>query len=75
MNLLEKIIKLRDERGWSNYKLAKEANIPQSTLTNLFKRDNSPTITTLEAVCSAFNISLAQFFSDTVNNSLTDEQN
>lgn len=65
MDILQQIAKRRDERGWSDYRLAKEANIPQSTLSNLFKRENSPTIATLEAICRAFGISLAQFFSDT----------
>lgn len=75
MDILEKITQLKDERGWSSYKLAKEANIPQSTLSNLYSRENSPTIATLTAICNAFGISLAQFFSDVTNSTLTDEQN
>jgi transcriptional regulator with XRE-family HTH domain len=74
MDILEKITRLRKERGWSLYKLAKMANIPQSTLSNLFNRENSPTITTLVAICNAFDISLAQFFSDISDSTLTDEQ-
>jgi transcriptional regulator with XRE-family HTH domain len=66
LDILDRITSLRNERGWSNYKLAKEANIPQATLTNLFKRNNSPTISTLESMCEAFGISLTQFFSDSV---------
>lgn len=75
MDILEKITQLKDERGWSSYKLAKLANIPQSTLSNLFNRENSPTIATLTAICNAFGISLAQFFSDVTGSTLTDEQN
>lgn len=75
MDILQRITKLRTERGWSDYRLAKEADIPQSTLTNLYKRENSPTVSTLEALCRAFGISLAQFFSDeNVSHSLTQEQ-
>ncbi|MDR2861414.1 MAG: helix-turn-helix domain-containing protein [Syntrophobacterales bacterium] len=75
MDILDRIVELRDERGWSNYKLAKEAKLPQSTLTNMFKRDNSPTITTLISICDAFGVTLMQFFSDTTNPFLTSEQN
>ena len=74
MDILGRIVKLRDERGWSNYKLAKEANIPQSTLTNLFKHNNLPTIGTLESMCNAFGLTLTQFFTETVP-FLTSEQN
>jgi transcriptional regulator with XRE-family HTH domain len=62
MDILEHISTLRKERGWSDYRLAKEAGIPQSTLSNLYKRKNSPTISTLEAICRAMGISLSQFF-------------
>jgi transcriptional regulator with XRE-family HTH domain len=75
MDILEKITQLKNERGWSSYKLAKTANIPQSTLSNLYSRENSPTIATLSALCDAFGISLAQFFSDVTSSTLTDEQN
>ena len=74
MDILERIVKLRDERGWSNYKLAKEANIPQSTLTNLFKHSNLPTISTLESMCSAFGITIGNFFTN-IAPFLTSEQN
>lgn len=63
MDILNHITELREERGWSEYRLAKEAAIPQSTITNLYKRKNSPTVSTLEAICRAFGLSLTQFFS------------
>ena len=74
MDILEKITQLREERGWSSYKLARMANIPQSTLSNLFNRENSPTMMTLTAICKAFDISLAQFFADIADARLTNEQ-
>ena len=75
MSILDRITQLREDRGWSDYRLAQEANIPQSTLSNLYKRNNSPTVSTLEAICAAFGISLAQFFSSLDNNNaLTPEQ-
>ncbi|MDR1572208.1 MAG: DUF1016 N-terminal domain-containing protein [Clostridiales Family XIII bacterium] len=75
MDILERIATLQKKRGWSGYRLAKEAGIPQSTLSNLYKRKNSPTISTLEAVCRALGISLSQFFAGAREAyALTDEQ-
>ena len=52
------------ERGWTDYCLAKESGLSHSTVTNMFNRNNAPTLPTLEAVCRAFGITLAQFFSE-----------
>ncbi|MBO6280060.1 MAG: helix-turn-helix transcriptional regulator [Bacilli bacterium] len=62
MNVLEKVKKLQVERGWSTYKLAYEAGLTQSTLSNMFARGTCPTVDTLEKICAAFDISLAEFF-------------
>ena len=64
MDVLERIKTLRDSRGWSNYRLAKEADIHEGTLNNLFRLNNQPTIPTLEAICNGLGITLAQFFMD-----------
>ena len=52
------------ERGWTEYRLAKEAGIAQSTLSNACKRNNTPTLPTLEALCRAFGITMAEFFTE-----------
>ena len=62
MNVLEKVKKLQEERGWSTYRLAYEAGLTQSTLSNMFARGTCPTVDTLEKICEAFGISLAEFF-------------
>lgn len=62
MDINNKIEKLRFQRGWSMYELAQEAGITQSTLTSMIKRGNPPKIDTLECICEAFGITLAQFF-------------
>lgn len=75
MNTTLKIKQLMDERGWSEYRLSKEANLSQSTISNIFKRNNAPTIPTLVEVCRSFGITLAQFFSDGTDSiELTEEQ-
>ena len=45
------------------YKLAAIAGIPVSTLNSILKRNNAPTIPTLQKICEAFDITLSQFFS------------
>ena len=62
------------ERGWTEYRLAKESGLSHSTVTNMFKRNNAPTLPTLEAVCAAFGITLAQFFAEGNPLELTEEQ-
>ena len=64
MTVQERIKELMEIKGWSEYKLAKEADLPQSTISHLFKRNNAPTYPTIEAICGAFGISMAQFFAD-----------
>lgn len=64
MDIQERIRELMGIKGWSEYKLAKEANLPQSTISHLFKRNNAPTYPTIEAICGAFGITMAQFFAD-----------
>jgi len=64
MIVLDRIKQLRDMRGWSNYRLAKEADISEGSLNNLFRLNNQPTIPTLEAICAGLGISLCQFFAE-----------
>lgn len=64
MDINKKIEKMRFQRGWSMYELSQEAGITQSTLTSIMKRGNPPKIDTLECICEAFGITLAQFFMD-----------
>ena len=64
MDINKKIEKLRFQRGWSMYELAQEAGITQSTLSSMIKRGNPPKIDTLQSICEAFGITLAQFFTE-----------
>lgn len=64
MDTNERIRNLMSERGWTEYRLAKESGLSQSTIANIFSRNTVPSIQTLEAVCYGFGISLSQFFSE-----------
>lgn len=62
--VLKKVTQLRKERNWSLYKLAKEADISYSTLSNTFHRNNVPSVSTLMRICEGFGITLAEFFDE-----------
>lgn len=64
MDILRKINKMRLDRNWSIYRLSVESDVPQSTLTNMFNRETLPSITTLESICNAFDVSLSEFFKE-----------
>ncbi|MBR0157438.1 MAG: helix-turn-helix transcriptional regulator [Clostridia bacterium] len=64
MDTIERIKRLLNERGWTPYRLAKEAGLPDATIGNIFRRNTMPTLPTLEAVCNAFGITLSQFFAE-----------
>ncbi len=49
MDLIARISELLDERGWSKYQLAKEADLSQSTISSMMKRGNNPTVSTIES--------------------------
>lgn len=62
MDIIGKIRTLQGERDWTDYKLAQEAGIPLATLSSLFQRKNPPKIETLQYICHAYGLTLAQFF-------------
>lgn len=75
MDIQKRIKNLMEERGWTDYRLAMESGLSHSTVSNMFKRNNAPTIPTLEAICKAFGITLSQFFAEGEEAViLTDEQ-
>lgn len=76
MDVIEKLRQLMQEKGWSEYRLAKEAKLPPTTIANIFHRDTIPSIPTLSAICDAFGISLSDFFTESgkENDSLSREQ-
>ena len=47
MDAQKQIKKLMEERGWTDYRLAKESGLSHSTVTNMFNRNNAPTLPTL----------------------------
>lgn len=64
MDIIKRIDSLREERGWSEYRLREEAQLSSSTLPNMHKRGTLPSMASIEAICNAFGITLSQFFNE-----------
>lgn len=76
MDILNKITRLRMERGWSEYQLAEKSGLTQSTISSWYRRNMLPSIPSLERICEAYGITLSQFFLEKDDNTLqiTDQQ-
>ena len=74
MDTKERIMQLMEQRNWTIYELSKRSGISQTTLSNMWKRNTEPSIPTLTEICKAFDITLAQFFSEGRNVELTQKQ-
>lgn len=74
MDARERIRSLMQERDWSEYRLAIASGLSQSTVANIFNRNTTPSVTTLESICNGFGITLSQFFSESNLVELTADQ-
>ena len=76
MDILERITKMRLERGWTEYELAERAELTQSTISSWYRKNLIPSISSLEHICSASGITLSHFFreDECFSEQLTKEQ-
>ena len=74
MDVKERFQQLMYERGWTIYRVAKEADIPWSTVRNMFKRNTEPSIQSLECLCRGMGMTLTQFFDVDNDMGLSPEQ-
>ncbi|CZT55653.1 helix-turn-helix domain-containing protein [Solibaculum mannosilyticum] len=63
-DILKEITRLRLERNWSEYELAKNSGLSQSTISTWYRKGQTPTIQTLEKICRGLGITLSQFFAE-----------
>ena len=74
-DILSTITEYRKNRGWTEYQLAESSGLPQSTISSWYRKNMMPSLSSLEKICNAFDITLSQLFAeenDTV--SLTESQ-
>ena len=75
MEAKEKINKLRLEKGWKLCQLARKAGITPNTVYNWYNSKNAtPSAESIENVCTAFNISVAEFYADVQTDNLTEKE-
>lgn len=63
-DILKEITRLREKRNWSEYDLAKHSGLTQSTISTWYRKNQVPTIQTLDKVCKGLGITLSQFFAE-----------
>ena len=64
MDILERLNQILKEAGITRYRLSKQCDVPEETLTSIFNRGSIPTVATLEAICNGLHITLSQFFAE-----------
>ena len=69
-----KIKQICEEKGWKEYRLAKECGMPNSTVHNILHRVTVPSFTSLMKICEGLGITMAQFFSEGGYVDLTEDQ-
>ena len=63
-DILGKIEMERQKRGWSEYTLARNSDIPQSTISTWYRKQLQPSIASIEHICDGLGITLSQFFGE-----------
>lgn len=61
-DVLARIQELCEAQSLNLYRLAKQSQVPYSSLTTLFRKNHVPTIHTLFKICDGFGITPSQFF-------------
>jgi transcriptional regulator with XRE-family HTH domain len=66
IDVVKKIDELRKARGWTIYKLSAETGLTQQAIHAWYNSNkmSMPSIPTLEIVCEAFGITMADFFTE-----------
>lgn len=64
MDTHERLRHLLAERGWTEYRLAKNCGLSESTIANIYRRNSVPSVATLETICKCFGITMSQFFAE-----------
>ncbi len=74
MNVANRLKTIMQEKHISANSLAKKSSVSQTMISGILRGNKNPTVATLELICSAMNITLADFFTPQNEDSLTLEQ-
>lgn len=61
-DILARIIKLRQVKGWPEYRPAVKSTLPQSTISSWYRKNLAPSVQSPEKIYAAFGISLSRLF-------------
>lgn len=64
MNIMERIDNLCKQHNISKYHLSQFTGISQSAFSKMTRQQSSLSLETIQRICDAFGISMAQFFSE-----------
>lgn len=69
------ILEILNKKGWSKYKLAKDAGIPQSSLHDILSgKIKNPTGERLKSIADALGVSVNDFFDDEPNKDIPEKE-
>lgn len=63
-DILKRIDDERIKRNWSEYTLAKNSDITQSTISTWYRKRLQPSVASIEKICKGLGISLSEFFNE-----------
>lgn len=63
-DVLAKIERERKNRNWSEYTLAKNSGIAQSTISTWYRKQLQPSVASIEKICKGLGITLSEFFEE-----------
>lgn len=64
VDILGRITQQRTMRNWTEYQLALKSGLPQSTISSWYRKGMLPSIASLEKICVAFDMTMAQFLAE-----------
>lgn len=64
MDVASRLKQIRESKGMSQYRLAKESGVAASAINKVEAGITNPTVELMERLCSALGVTLAEFFSD-----------
>ena len=69
-DILNRIQQERQKRNWTEYALAKNAGMTQSTISSWYRENRQPSVASIEKICKGLGISLSEFFLDDSSSSM-----
>lgn len=64
IDILDRIVKQRKARNWTEYQLAQKSELPQSTISSWYNKQMLPSLQSLEKICNAFDMTMSQFLAE-----------